>query len=344
MLALLAAALVVVPVTPLSFADAKEAQMAIGRDHHVYVAFGQGDAIYLAKSSDEGSSYSAPIKVSQMGSLSLGMRRGPRIAVNNEIVTITAVYGKQGRGADGDLVAFRSADAGNHWSGPSRVNDVAGSAREGLHSMAMGPDGLLACAWLDLRSKGTKIYLSTSANGGTTWSANNLVYASPSGTVCQCCQPTVQFDAKGKLYVMFRNVIEGARDMYLTSSTDNGQSFSSATKLGTGTWMLNACPMDGGALSFTDTGDVRAIWRRDGVLYESGSQGPEKRIADGSQGWIVGGYRTWSQGNQLLASLPSGVKMNLSTSGSNGVIAESPDEKLVLAAWAENGIKSARLR
>ncbi len=336
-----------VAVTPAEFASAKEPQVAIDSDHRVYVAFGQENAIYVSISADQGATFATPVKVTEAGKLSLGMRRGPRIAVHDGTVTITATYGQRGGGQDGDLRAFRSTDRGQHWSAGVSVNDVAGAAREGLHGMAMAPDGTLACAWLDLRSKGTKLYSAVSKNGGATWSKNALAYASPSGTICQCCQPSVAFDAKGGLYCMFRNVIDGSRDMYLVRSPDLGATLSEAQKLGQGTWPLNACPMDGGALVVRRDGQVEAIWRRKVSLYRSVSAEPEKEIGEGSQGWLVEGEEgmvsTWNQDRQVLASTPSFRELVLTANGQDSVVAASPDKKLVLAAWTENGIRLRRL-
>jgi hypothetical protein len=336
-----------IPVTPEAFALAKEPQVAIDRDHRVYVAFGQEDAIYVSISADQGATFTSPVKVTEAGKLSLGMRRGPRIAAHNGTVTITATYGTRGGGQDGDLLAFRSTDQGQHWSAGVPVNDVAGAAREGLHGMAMAPDGTLACAWLDLRSKGTKLNAAVSKDGGATWSKNALAYASPSGTICQCCQPSVAFDSKGTLYCMFRNVIDGSRDMYLIRSTNMGETFTNAQKLGQGTWPLNACPMDGGSLVIRRDGLVETVWRRQESLYREVSNQPEQKVGDGSQGWLVEGDEgmvcTWNQGRMLMASTAVGRPMQLSANGQDSVVAASPDKKLVVAAWTENGIRLRRL-
>ena len=48
---------------------------------------------------------------------------------------------------------------------------------------------------------------------------------------------------------MFRNNVNGSRDEYLVESRDGGRSFAAARKLGSGTWPLNGCPMDGGGLA-----------------------------------------------------------------------------------------------
>lgn len=345
MLALLAAVTVVAPiqVTPPLFGEAKEPQVAIDIDHHVYIAYGKGDGIYLSISSDGGKTYGDPIRVAEVDKLALGMRRGPRITAFRGVITITAASH-----GDGNLMAYKSSNAGKNWRAPTRVNDSNGSAREGLHAMAASPEGTLACTWLDLRSKGTKLYIATSKDGGGSWGSNRLVYESPSGSICECCHPSVAFDSTGKLFVMFRNSLDGARDMYLTSSTDLGRTFSTATKLGQGTWMLDACPMDGGSLGVTGQNEVQAIWRREGTLYRDGFKKPERLFAEGKQGWITstaaGTYLAWTEGRRMLISSPIEGIAELSSNGSDAAIAASPDGKLVVAAWTALGIQSAPLK
>ena len=80
---------------------------------------------------------------------------------------------------DGDVLAWRSIDGGASWSGPRRVNGVEGSAREGLHALAAGPDGSLFCAWVDLRDGRAEVYGARSADGGASWEPDVLIYRSP---------------------------------------------------------------------------------------------------------------------------------------------------------------------
>src|SRR5262249_24079329 len=148
-----------------------------------------------------------------------------------------------------DLLAWRSPDQGKTWQGPVAVNAVPGSAREGLHAMAAAPDGTVYCVWLDLRAKKSQVYGAASPDGGAGWQNEKLIYESPDGGVCPCCQPSVGYDPRGGLHVMWRNDLNGARDMYLVSSEDGGRTFGPSGKLGQGTWRLKVCPMDGGGLA-----------------------------------------------------------------------------------------------
>ena len=79
--------------------------------------------------------------------------------------------------------------------------------------------------------------------------------------------------------VMFRNNLDGHRDMYVTRSSD-GVAFSQAAKLGTGSWLLDACPMDGGGLVF-DGRDITAVWRRENDVYLTTATVPELRLGRG---------------------------------------------------------------
>ena len=187
------------------------------------VVFGSGNSIWMAASRDEGRSFSAAGEVARVPVLALGRHRGPRIVISGKTIVVSAVYGAtlatgphaHGLPADGDLVAWRSTDEGRSWSKPVVVNDVSGSAREGLHAMTVGRGGELAAVWLDLRSSGTELYGSYSRDQGATWSPNVRIYASPGGTICQCCDPSLAATGDGSFSVMFRNVVDGKRDMYL---------------------------------------------------------------------------------------------------------------------------------
>ena len=107
------------------------------------------------------------------------------------------------------------------------------------------------------------------------------LYRSPNGTVSECCHPSVAIDAQNNVYVMFRNVIAGSRDLYLARSTDGGQSFSPATKLGSGTWQLNACPMDGGGVAVGSDGTPVAIWRRGRDVFTASDDRSGESVGSG---------------------------------------------------------------
>ncbi len=274
-------------------ANPRQPQAAVDQQGAIYIAFGAGDAVYCAVSTDGGKRFDPPVKIGQMTRLALGMRRGPRVAAGQGVAVVTAISHESG-----DLLSWRSTDGGKVWQEPVRVNDSPRDAREGLHAMAMGTGGQLYCAWLDLRSQRTEIYGASSTDGGATWSTNRKIYSSPSGSVCECCHPSVTLDRDGAVYVMWRNAVDGARDMYFSVSADGGETFSPAEKLGHGSWILQACPMDGGSLAITAPGKVTSIWRRDQRIFRTTSTSKrEEQLGRGMQPWAAataaGAWLTW---------------------------------------------------
>jgi hypothetical protein len=282
----------------------------------------------------------------------LNRHRRPRIAFacagekECSSIVITAVTGKtlaegahsHGLPADGDLMAWRSNDGGKTWSG-IRVNDVAGAPTEGLHSLAGGPGGRLFAVWLDKRSGKTKLYGALSNDAGLTWSKNVLIYDSPEGTICECCHPSAAFDRSGRILVMFRNWLGGSRDMYLVQSED-GQRFGAPRKLGTGTWQLNACPMDGGGIAVSPQGIITA-WRRERSLFLARPGDPETEIGTGADVAIASGskgtFAIWSAADSIQALFPGDRQpRSLGAKGAFPAIAVRPSGDAI-AAWEKDG-------
>jgi BNR repeat-like domain len=276
------------PFTVLAGRDAeapKQPQACVDAKGVVHVTFGGGEQVYYC--SIEPDQSIQPSVAFRIPNMSLGMRRGPRIAHSGKSIVITAIGGPQGKGRDGDVLAYRSFDNGKNWLGPAQVNGVAASAREGLHAMTACEDGTLWCVWLDLREQGTQLFGAKSSDGGATWSKNQLVYRSPDGSVCECCHPSILAD-QDSVHVLFRNSLRGNRDMYVVSSLDRGTTFGAAVPLGQDNWRLNACPMDGGMLAIDNVKQLSTVWRRAGDVFLFSPQvGRETRLGTGEQPWIA---------------------------------------------------------
>ena len=314
----------------------QQPQLAVDEKGAIHLVFGVANAIKYCRSTDGGKSFSPIVELANSLQLSLGMRRGPRVAATSNAVCVTFVGGKEGKGRDGDLLAMRSTDGGATWTGPVAVNSVIGSAREGLHGMAAGPNGQLCCVWLDLRNKRTEVMASTSPDGGVTWEKNSLVYQSPSGNVCECCHPSVCFDVKGSVYVLWRNSLDGSRDMYWTKSNDGCESFDEAAKLGLDTWQLDACPMDGGGIAISDDRVAATAWRRENTVYLSTTaQTAERRLGNGEQPWIActpdGPYVIW------LEKRGGEAKLHRPNSPEAEVVAQHAIDPVIVASRIGNG-------
>jgi hypothetical protein len=140
--------------------------------------------------------------------------------------------------------------------------------------------------------------------------------------------------------------------MYLARSTNGGSDFGPAEKLGSGTWPLNACPMDGGALAIAPNGAVTTIWRRDQEIFTCAPGGSERFLGRGQQAWAAaterGVYAVWLVGRpgRLMAQIPGDKAARLLALQANNptVASSSPGQGPVVAAWSEGSTENSRIQ
>ncbi|MBK5269711.1 MAG: exo-alpha-sialidase, partial [Bacteroidia bacterium] len=267
-----------------------------------------------------------PVLISVLPELVASHMRGPQIAVSDNAIIVTAAN------SAGDIFCYSKNIQGN-WKPTSRVNDIDTVAKEGL--MALGADGNNSFAvWLDLRDKHNKIFGARSADGGVTWSKNIMIYTSPDTTVCECCKPSVIMKGNN-VYVMFRNWLNGNRDLYLIQSSDEGNSFSEAQKLGKGSWALNGCPMDGGGLALADNQIVQTVWRRENKIFSCEPGKRETELGEGKSCTIesVAGKNVfaWTENGEVVVLTAKGERINL---GKGQLpLLKSADKEHIICIW-----------
>lgn len=168
------------------------------------------------------------------------------------------------------------------------INDLKGSAPEGLMSIAADDQDHFYAAWLDIRTgKHNQIYFSALTGQELKWSKNTMAYQSPDQHVCECCKPSIAVNGS-TVAIMFRNWLNGSRDLYVVKSQNQGLSFAVAQKLGVDTWKLNGCPMDGGGLIVNSGNVVQTAWQRKGIVYYCKPGQPEVFIGNGRNCAITG--------------------------------------------------------
>ncbi|WP_428657479.1 sialidase family protein [Runella sp.] len=286
--------------------------LCVGEDGTIEMVFGKGNAFYYSFSKDKGQTFSLPLLVDSLQGLHLGVSRGPQIAASRLATVITAIDKR------GDVYVFVRNRATGKWQNKRMVNDVPEIAKEGFNALASDGEGNFMVIWLDLRDdKQNKLFGASSNDGGLTWSKNKLIYHSPDATVCECCQPSILMRDR-RVYIMFRNWINGSRDMYVTTSEDGGNTFLPAVKMGEGTWKLNACPMDGGGMSVTKSGVLTSVWRRENQLFTSKPGESEQLLGQGRNASIATTNRytmiAWQdQGQIWLRQSPQNPPVNLGT-------------------------------
>ena len=325
------AALHLAPVSPA--APNRQPQLAVA-DGIVAMVFGSGESIWFTRSDDNARTWAPPSKVADLPKMMLGRHRGPRVAIAGKAILVSAIA------TESDLVCWRSTDGGKTWSKPVAINDRAKSAREGLQAMAADAEGHVAAVWLDDRiANGKRLWGAFSDDAGATWSKNALLYESPSGTICECCHPSLTALGNGDFEVMWRNSLDGSRDFY-TMRLDGGKPASKPAKAGTGTWKLNACPMDGGGVA-VQGGQVISAWRREKDIYLAEGSASETRLGSGQDPALAvnakGPYVVWSTPEGIVARTPGASRnTEVSAAGAFPAAVRTPNGR-VLAAWEENG-------
>lgn len=311
--------------------------IAKDKENNIHIVYGSGDSIMYILSKD-GKSYSAPALVAVLPELAASATRGPQIAAVSGGLIITA------GDKPGNIYSYRKEKLGK-WSTAKRVNDINETSKEGLMSLSADGSNVYAI-WLGVNDpKGQSIYGAGSADGGNTWRKNIIVYASPSGTVCECCKPSVVVKGN-KVYAMFRNYFNGNRDLYLTESPDAGKHFGQAKKLGNGSWKLNGCPMDGGGVALNDNEIPQTVWRREGKIYSAEPGKPEKEIGEGRSCSIETinnkNMYAWTEKENIFVMKPGGEKINLGK-GSLPILKAINNEKVICVWENENEIHTSIL-
>lgn len=296
------------------------------KSNTLHVVYGTGDSIMYTHSTNQGKIFSVPVLISVLPGLAASHTRGPQVAVTSKGLVLTACTNS------GDIFSYVK-DVSGKWKQTARVNDIDTVAKENL--MALSADGQNAFAvWLDLRDKHNKIYGAKSTDGGNTWIKNTMIYTSPDTTVCECCKPSVVMKGNN-VYVMFRNWLNGNRDLHFIQSSDGGLTFGQAQKLGIGSWALNGCPMDGGGLTLNNNEEPQTVWNRKGKIYACEPGKEEVELGQGRSCTMesVNGKNVyaWVEKGDVVVLKPQGIKINLGK-GQLPVI-KAVDNNHILCVW-----------
>lgn len=103
---------------------------------------------------------------------------------------------------------------------------------------------------------------------------------------CECCGNDALAGSRGEVWIAFRDVSEGVRDLAVAASRDEGATFSAPQPLSRDGWKVEGCPHTGARLALGKTGGLWAAWftgaepgiyvarSTDGVNF-----GPRQRVA-----------------------------------------------------------------
>lgn len=158
----------------------------------------------------------------------------------------------------GSIYYSISEDNGENWSEKRKLVEEEGAVSQSFYDIELLPDGELGLCWLDSRKlekdkDGSTLYFSKSSSNIGFINENPIA-----GSTCQCCRTDIFVDSNNTINVAFRNITEGSiRDMYRTTSINNGETFSNPVPMGKDNWKIDGCPHTGP--SFADNSKELAV-------------------------------------------------------------------------------------
>lgn len=312
----------------IQIAEGEQPQVTNDGSGVIRLVYGNGDQIFYTSSSDNGETFSQPALVGQVKEMHLGMTRGPQLASSRDFSIVTAID------KTGNIHSFMLTHKTGTWEKTGNVNDLAASAPEGLMSIAADDKNNFYAVWLDLRENRKNNICISSRSGKGNWSKNQFAYKSPESHVCECCKPSIAINDE-QITIMFRNWLQGARDLYLVTSQNKGRTFSQARKLGLGTWPLKGCPMDGGGVSMDSESNIHTAWQREGNVFYAQPGKPEQKVGEGRGVGMNGEFIYWQKGSDLVFRSTNGEEQKVGE-GTALSILQLKDQS-ILAIWENQG-------
>jgi hypothetical protein len=247
----------------------------------LWVAFVEGDAVYVASSKDRGKSFGSGVRLTpEPEKIDANGEARPKLVVapnGNILVSWTQALGKP---HTGNVRFSRSTDGGRSFSKPVTLNDDGLVTGHRFDTLGVGPRGEVVVAWVDKRDRekalelgqkyeGAAIYYAISQDGGLTFAPNRKLkdYA------CECCRLALAFDAQGVAALVWRDILPGGIRDHSLARLSASASDTSPARATFDDWKISACPHHGPSLSVGSDGTYHLGWftgdgrRGGGVFY-----------------------------------------------------------------------------
>ncbi|MFC2155520.1 sialidase family protein, partial [Acidobacteriota bacterium] len=200
--------------------------------------------ILLIRSTDNGSSWSAAVNLSNNS----GISQSPDITVDSAGNIIVAWVNT----APGSLDIFfiRSTDNGSSWSAAANLSNNLGHSF--TPDITVDSAGNIIVAWQDYTPGNADIFFIRSTDNGSSWStAVNI-----SNDSLNSFDPAITVDSLGNINVVWSGYPSGSAEILFRRSTDNGSSWSAAANL-SNTSANSYCP----AIIVDSAGNINVVWQ-----------------------------------------------------------------------------------
>lgn len=229
----------------------------------LWVAFVEGDAVYVSSSRDQGKTFAPAVRVTrEPEAIDANGEARPKIAADTGGLYVS--WTRKGKGAfTGDVRFARSVDGGRTFSAPLTVNDDGLATGHRFDAISLGVRGEVLLAWVDKRDleaakakgagyDGAAVYYATSADGGKMFARNVKLR----DNACECCRLALARDPKGRAVLLYRDILPGGiRDHSLAVLGQGAPARATFDD-----WKINACPHHGPSLAVAADGTYHLAW------------------------------------------------------------------------------------
>ena len=275
--------------------DAAEPAIASDAEGNVYVLYVEHGAnktadVYLQKYSGEAKPIGEKVRINPEAGRATAWRGDPptiKIGKDGTVYVGWTARVEVTEGSANDLYLSISKDGGKFFNAPVKVNDDKVPGVHGMHSLEVDQMGRIFFAWLDERylkdgkqpeakpmpmnqsennsgemkhqhsEPNREVYFTVSTDGGKSFSANKRI----AENVCPCCKLSMATAPDERLYVSWRQVLEGDfRHIAVSSSTDGGNTFAPFTIVSNDQWQISGCPVSGAGMTVDKNNALKIIW------------------------------------------------------------------------------------
>lgn len=235
----------------------------------------EGDLV-VYRSESGGDLFSDPVKVNRGGGRVLAHGEGAPVFLEGPRSQFHAVWIANRPGGGRALLTSRSKDFLQSFEEPVVI--AAGSRGEpAFFDATVAPDGRVAAGWLARAPAGTSLP-GTSALLTSVTTEPGGDFGPPvvvATDVCPCCRPALIAGEDSRLHLAWRTTDEeNVRSMVISTSTDEGRTWSEPQGIPEVGWKINGCPHSGPALAYHDRrlhvawyseaeGSPRLYWSRE---------------------------------------------------------------------------------
>jgi hypothetical protein len=237
--------------------------VAMDAKQQLWRASVQDGFVMVAKSTDLGNTFSAPVKVNAkpMKVAARGEAR-PKIALaNNGNIYLTWTESLKKRFA-GYVWFARSVDGGKTFEKPFIVHKDRAKITHRYDVLSVSGNGKITVAWVDKRDllkakaagkpyTGGAIYYAVSSDAGKTFAMEQKLADSS----CECCRIAMTTKPDGTAVAMWRHVFEGGERDHMMGEVPTNNAAPVLHRATFGSWKIDGCPHHGAAIARGGEGD-----------------------------------------------------------------------------------------